>query len=70
MHCSFFQLQKCEGIMERVKAIAFTDSVHSLSHHRADKKLSAWMKKVLGTDTGNYGQLADRPTRRRQLADV
>ncbi|XP_058948087.2 cotranscriptional regulator ARB2A homolog isoform X1 [Pocillopora verrucosa] len=38
-------LQKCEGIMERVKAIAFTDSVHSLSHHRADKKLSAWMKK-------------------------
>ena len=70
MHCSFFQLQKCEGIMERVKAIAFTDSVHSLSHHRADKKLSAWMKKVLGTDTGNYGQLTDRPTRRRQLADV
>ena len=52
MHCSFFQLQKCEGIMERVKAIAFTDSVHSLSHHRADKKLRAWMKKVLGTDTG------------------
>lgn len=38
--------------MERVKAIAFTDSVHSLSHHRADKKLRAWMKKVLGTDTG------------------
>ena len=52
MHCSFFQLQKCEGIMERVKAIAFTDLVHSLSHYRADKKLSTWMKKVLGKDTG------------------
>lgn len=38
-------LQNCEGIMERIKAIAFTDSVHSLSHQRANKKLRAWMKK-------------------------
>ncbi|PFX16651.1 protein FAM172A-like [Stylophora pistillata] len=38
-------LQNCEGIMERVKAIAFTDSVHSLSHQRANKNLRAWMKK-------------------------
>lgn len=42
-----FQLRNCEGIMERVKAIAFTDSVHSLSHQRADKNLRAWMKRVL-----------------------
>lgn len=38
-------LQNCEGIMGRVKAIAFTDSVHSLAHQRADKKLRTWMKK-------------------------
>ncbi|KAL9987349.1 hypothetical protein ACROYT_G001639 [Oculina patagonica] len=38
-------LQNCKGIMDRIKAVAFTDSVHSLAHQRADKKLLRWMKK-------------------------
>lgn len=38
-------LQNCKGIMDRIKAVAFTDSVHSLAHQRADKKLLQWMKR-------------------------
>lgn len=38
-------LQKCEGLMDRVKAVAFTDSVHSLAHQTADKKFIKWMRR-------------------------
>ncbi|XP_020629630.1 protein FAM172A-like [Orbicella faveolata] len=38
-------LQNCKGIEQRIKAVAFTDSVHSLAHQRADKKLVHWMKR-------------------------
>ena len=47
MQLTLFQLQNCKGIMDRIKAVAFTDSVHSLAHQRADKKLLQWMKRVL-----------------------
>ena len=43
---TFFQLQKCEGLMDRVKAVAFTDSVHSLAHQTVDKKFIKWMRRV------------------------
>jgi len=39
-------LQKCEGLMDRVKAVAFTDSVHSLAHQTVDKKFIKWMRRV------------------------
>ena len=41
-----FQLQKCKGLLDKVKAVAFTDSVHSLPHQGGDKTLLKWMKKV------------------------
>ncbi|XP_068740889.1 cotranscriptional regulator ARB2A homolog isoform X1 [Montipora capricornis] len=38
-------LQKCKGLLDKVKAVAFTDSVHSLPHQGGDKTLLKWMKK-------------------------
>ena len=32
--------------MDRVKAVAFTDSVHSLAHQNANKKFIKWMRRV------------------------
>ena len=44
---SQFQLQHCKGLLDRVKAVAFTDSVHSLPHQAGDnKKIIKWMRKV------------------------
>lgn len=32
--------------MDKVKAVAFTDSVHSLAHQGASKKFLKWMQRV------------------------
>ena len=34
--------------MDRVKAVAFTDSVHSLVHQGVNKVQREWMEKVTG----------------------
>lgn len=38
-------LQQCKGLQEKVKAVAFTDSVHSLVHQKANRKFIKWMRK-------------------------
>ena len=48
------QLQQCKELQEKVKAVAFTDSVHSLVHQKASKKFIKWMRKVRTTDKVHF----------------
>ena len=42
------QLKAHKDFMDRVKAVAFTDSVHSLDHQGVNKVQREWMEKVTG----------------------
>ena len=42
--CHILQLRSCTGFKERVKAVAFTDSVHGTFH--LEKEEASWLRKV------------------------